>query len=156
MRSKCNLGRSQQYVPLTFSWKSMVAVRTAWGKSWLWVRINPWCCPGCDVTHVTLESNVLLGAPFPSATSSSLPPNHLLLHSFHLPFETSSQARFPSALSRRRGCQPCRHPMYVSELHNPPSLPQYLAPAVARGPEQPKSSPGPTPWLSPFEDAMDC
>lgn len=117
---------SQRYVPLTFSWKSMVAVWTAWGKSWLWVHIYLWCCPGCDVTHITLESNVLLGAPFPCTTSSSAPQSHLLLHSFHLTFETSSQVRFPSVFSIKRTANltvtPC-----MSQSYTTTNLPSHSA-----------------------------
>lgn len=98
---------SQQYVHLTFSWKSMVAVWTAWGKSWLWVKTHSWCCPECDHTHMTLESNLLLRTPFPSTTSLSLLANHLLLHVY------------------LRATQP---PFLF--------LPQCLVPAVTREPEQ--------------------
>lgn len=146
---------SQRHLPLTFSWKAMAAVWTECEKSWLWVQIHPQCCPECNVTHSSLESNVLLRAPFPSTTSSS-PPKHLLLHSFHLSLETCSQARFHQCFLER-GAANLVVTLCMSQSYTTiPFLQPHLVAAVVRGPEQPKSSPGPTPWLSPFGRAVGC
>lgn len=106
----------------------MVAVWTAWGKSWLWVQTHPWCCPGCDHTHTTLESNLLLRAPFPSTTSSSLLANHPLLHSFIYLLKIPLKLDFHQHLWKEGAANLSHsHPMYVSELHNHPFFPSHNA-----------------------------
>lgn len=118
---------SQQYVPLTFSWKRMVAVRAAWGKSWLWIKTHPWCCPECDHIHTTLESNLLLRAPFPFTTSSSLLANHLLLHSFTYLLKFPHRIDFHQHLSEEGAVDltvtPCVSQSYTTTLSFPPTMP---------------------------------
>ena len=155
MRNDCNLGHHSGIFPWHFLGKAWLLCELHGGRAGSGYRYIPGAARGV-MLHISLWKVMCCWEhPF-------LPPllHHRLQTTYFsiaftyllkLPFRIDFHQHF-----REGAANLAVTPRMSQSYTTTPSLPQRLVPTVARGPEQPKSSPGPTSSLSPFEDAMDC